>query len=119
MDRLHCKEMVLKELQNTQFYNKLKTSEDRHTMLKIQKLIRKKSDHFTKNEIDYLTNFEVKSNNFYGLPKIHKSKTIQESVKTCENVYVKLPHPSDLKIRPIIATPASSTQRLGNLLDMK
>ena len=75
-------------------------------------------DNFTKNEIDYLTNFEVRTSNFYGLPKIHKSKEIRENIQGNQDTYVKIPRPSDLKLRPIVAGPSSSTQRLSNLLDL-
>lgn len=74
MDKLHYREMVLNELTNSSFYRKLSTNEDRHTMLRVEKFIKKHTENLTKNEIDYLTNFEAKSRNFYGLPKIHKSK---------------------------------------------
>ena len=40
-------------------YGKLKTSDE---------------NGLTKDEIDYLMNFERKESNRYGLPKIHKSK---------------------------------------------
>lgn len=70
--------MSLSQLQDHQFYTKLEQNEDRRTMLKIEKLTRKYQDNLTDNEIEYLTKYEVKSSNFYGLPKIHKCKNIQE-----------------------------------------
>ena len=118
MDRDHYKEMSLSQLQDHQFYTKLEQNEDRRTMLKIEKLTRKYQDNLTDNEIEYLTKYEVKSSNFYGLPKIHKCKNIQENVRKCNATYIKLPRPNDLKLRPIIAGPASSTQRLSNMLDI-
>lgn len=118
MDRDHYKEMSLSQLQDHQFYTKMEQNEDRRTMLKIEKLTRKYQDNLTDNEIEYLTKYEVKSSNFYGLHKIHKCKNIQENVKKCNSTYIKLPRPNDLKLRPIIAGPASSTQRLSNMLDI-
>ncbi|XP_062601156.1 uncharacterized protein LOC134262845 [Saccostrea cucullata] len=118
MDRDHYKEMVMSQLQDDQFYKKLDQNGDRQTMRRIERLTKKFAGEFTKNEIDYLTHFEVKTSNFYGLPKIHKSKEIQENIKRCENTYIKIPKPSDLKLRPIIAGPSSCTQRLSNLLDL-
>ncbi|XP_062606683.1 uncharacterized protein LOC134268439, partial [Saccostrea cucullata] len=103
---------------DNQFYKKLEQNTDRQTMLKIKKLTKKYQGNLTKNEIEYLTDFEVKTSHFYGLPKIHKCKEIQENVKKCNSTYIKLPRPNDLKLRPIIAGPASSTQRLSNLLDI-
>ena len=34
-----------------------------------------------KNEKEYLTSFSCNTSNFYGLPKIHKSKLIQNAIK--------------------------------------
>jgi hypothetical protein len=68
--------------------------------------------------VDYLTNFETKASNFYGLPKIHKSKEIQSGLIRENSSYVKLPQPSDLKLRPIVAGPACSTHRLSDFLDI-
>ncbi|XP_061170396.1 uncharacterized protein LOC133179719 [Saccostrea echinata] len=118
MDREHYKEMSLSQLQDNQFYKKLEQNQDRQSMLKITNLTKKFQSNLTKNEIEYLTNFEVKTSHFYGLPKIHKCKEIQKNVKKCNSTYIKLPRPNDLKLRPIIAGPASSTQRLSNLLDI-
>ena len=58
------------------------------------------------------------TSNFYGLPKIHKSKEIEQNLKECNRTYVKIPAPTDLKLRPIIAGQSSSTQGLSNLLDI-
>lgn len=44
--------MVLNELTNSSFYRKLLTNEDRHTMLRVAKLIKKHAENLTKNEID-------------------------------------------------------------------
>ena len=43
-------------------------------------LIKKYEKSLLKQEIDYLTNFQHKSSNFYGLPKIHKSKIISKAI---------------------------------------
>ena len=42
-------------------------------------------------EFDYLLNFEAKINNFYGLPKVHKSKQINEKCKLAKSDYVEIP----------------------------
>ena len=43
---------------------------------------------------------------------------IRENIQGNQDTYVKIPRPSDLKLRPIVAGPSSSTQRLSNLLDL-
>ncbi|CAG2209848.1 unnamed protein product [Mytilus edulis] len=72
----------------------------------------------TDKECDYLTNFKCKSSNFYGLPKIHKSNVIRESCKNSKSECVNIPHPNDLKLRPIVAGPSCETHRLSNFLDI-
>ncbi|VDH91710.1 Hypothetical predicted protein, partial [Mytilus galloprovincialis] len=118
MDKDHYKDMVLNQLEDGVFYQKLNGNRDKSTMSKIRKLIKEYSDNLTDKEKDYLKNFEVKTSNFYGLPKIHKSKEIQDHVENCDSMYIKINRPTDLKIRPIIAGPSCSTQRLSNLLDI-
>ena len=72
----------------------------------------------TEKEFDYLHNFEVKSSQFYGLPKIHKSKIITEKCKNADSSYVEVSNVNDLKLRPFIAGPSCLTHRLSNLLDI-
>ena len=69
--------MTLEQLQDNNLYRKLEQNEDKHTMMQITKLTRKHEQNFTTKEIDHLLKFEVKSSNFYCLPKIHMSKEIQ------------------------------------------
>ena len=87
-------------------------------MSHIKKFIHKFQDNTTEKEKDYLVNFEVKTSNFYGLPKVHKSKQIQDGIQDADSFYIKLPRPTDLKLRPIVAGPCCPTQRLSNLLDI-
>ena len=118
MDRDHYKRMVMQQLLDEEFYTEISGSQDKTTMKRVFDLIHKYSDCLTKKEQDYLTKFECKSSNFYGLPKIHKSKQIQSGLENNTSSYIKLPEPTDLKLRPIIAGPACPTQRLSNLLDI-
>ena len=66
-------------------------------------LIRKYKNSFLKQEIDYLTNFQHESSNFYGLPKIHNSKIISKAIKQQDSEYISCLQPKDLKLRPIVA----------------
>ncbi|XP_061190017.1 uncharacterized protein LOC133197844 [Saccostrea echinata] len=118
MDMDHYREMVLDQLMDTNFYKELVSNEDSKTICKIKKLTSKFADNLTVKEVDYLTNFENKSSNFYGLPKIHKSKEIQDGLEGKNALYIKLPRPTDLKLRPIVAGPACPTHRISNLLDI-
>ena len=41
----------------------------------------KYENSFLKQEVDYLTNFQHESSNFYGFPKILKSKIISKAIE--------------------------------------
>ena len=84
----------------------------------IAKIIEKYKDNLTKKEKEYLTSFSYNTSNFYGLPKIHKSKLIQNAIKEQQKEYVHITAPSDLKLRPIVAGPICSTRPLSNLIDI-
>lgn len=50
-------------------------------MSKRHRLASKHNDNVTENEVNYLTNFEVKTINFNGVSKIHKPKEIPDNLK--------------------------------------
>ena len=69
-------------------------------------------------EINYISNFDFQSANFYGNPKIHKSKGIKNSIKNCSGSYIKLdPNTIDLSFRYICGGANSPTSRLSEFLD--
>ncbi|CAG2243423.1 unnamed protein product [Mytilus edulis] len=105
-------------LQDNTYYEKVKNynqSKIKNKLIACIHLLRK---GLTDKECDYLTNFKCKSSNFYGLPKIHKSNVIRESCKNSKSECVNIPHPNDLKLRPIVAGPSCETHRLSNFLDI-
>ena len=55
-------------------YKMVESNCDAKVMKGIAKIIEKYKDNLTKKEEEYLINFSYKTSNFYGLPKIHKSK---------------------------------------------
>ena len=70
----------------------------------LQKFVKKYESILTDGERDYLINFTHKTNNFYGLPKVHKSEIIKEQIEIQQKEYITLLEPNDLKLRPIVAT---------------
>ena len=77
-----------------------------------------KSIGLTRKEFDYLTEFETKPSNFYGLPKIHKSKEINEACSISKENYVEIDAPENLSFRPIVAGPICETHRLSNFINI-
>ncbi|VDH98528.1 Hypothetical predicted protein [Mytilus galloprovincialis] len=72
----------------------------------------------TEKETTYLCDFDSKESNLYGLPKVHKSAQIQNTVRDQNNIYVETFRTADLKLRPIIAGPEILTQRLSHFIDL-
>ena len=58
---------------------------------KITKIIEKYKDNLTKKEKENFTNFSYNTINFCDLPKIHKSKLIQNASKK-KSMYTLLNH---------------------------
>lgn len=118
MDTEHYKNMVNSILMDESYYERLRSDPQKETRVKYDRLVKKYSNCLTKKEKDYLTCFEKKESQFYGLPKVHKSKQISEKCRTAESSYVKIKDVNDLKLRPIVAGPACQTHRISNLLDI-
>ncbi len=107
---------ITEMLDDEQTYKQTKIK-DSNILTKIKKLTNKYQHCLMKEEIDYLLDFETKSSNLYGLPKIHKSKIIQEAISLQNSEYITIPSPTDLTFRPIVAGPACPTSRLSHFLD--
>ena len=119
MNKEDYKELVETILNDEVYYTKLNTSPEKELNLKYKKVLQKFKSQMTEKEFDYLLNFEVKTSNFYGLPKVHKSKRINEKCKSANSGYVEITDKiSDLKLRPIVAGPSCHTHRLSNLIDI-
>ena len=81
----------------------------------ISEFVEKYKDMLTESEGKYLTDFEWRTSNLYGLPKVHKSKMIKEKATA---TVINVTQPTDLKFRPIVGGPNCPTNRLSNLVDI-
>ena len=106
----------MKEMLEQDTYNTLQDNADQNTMKKIKQLL-SKHNILHEKEYDFLTNFDYKTANFYGLPKIHKSKQIQDAINQQKSSYIVIRSPDDLPFRPIVAGPACPTSRLSKFID--
>ena len=118
MDTTHYIDLVQQMLNDQNFYEQSRQYKQQKVLRQLFVLLHLYRKCLTEKEMDYLTNFNCKSSNFYGLPKIHKSKTINEICRNSEKTYINIPRPDDLKLRPIVAGPACETHRLSNMLDI-
>ena len=117
MNTAFYREKTLEMLANDSFY---KTSNDtcsKTTFKKIKNLIKLAKD-ISRHEIAYLLEFDFKSSNFYGLPKIHKSSLIKSKCGETQSGILELKDPIDLQFRPIVAGPVCETLRLSNLINI-
>jgi hypothetical protein len=93
---------------------KLPENPDKNILRNFKKICRKYNHLLQEKEFEYLTNFEMKTSNLYGLPKIHKSNHIKTAIEEQNETYITASEPRDLKLRPIVAGPACPTHRLSN-----
>ena len=118
MDVQYYKKLVLDQLEDSTFYKEIPENDDQKVLKKISKLVDEQGRNLTKDEKDFLLKFECKTSNFYGLPKIHKSKIILSEVEKQNSEYIKILQPNDLKLRPIVAGPSCPSHRLSNVIDI-
>lgn len=118
MNKSFYQEQIEKMLLDTEYYEKLDENPHKEIMKKYRSFLNKHKAELTHKEYDYLVNFTCNTSNFYGLPKIHKSKEINQACTTSTSNYVELEAPKNLTFRPIVAGPSCETHRLSNLLDI-
>ena len=121
MDQCHYKDMVENTLNDKNFYETLDSDPSKAEKLKYTKFLKKHKNCLTKKELEYLEKLEVKSSNFYGLPKVHKSSHINNKCKNANSSYssyVEISDVNDLKLRPIVAGPSCQTHRLSDIIDI-
>lgn len=118
MDREYYKSLCLSILQDESYYEETTNYSPSSVFESLAKIIQEHGSNLTKKEVDYLLDFDAKTSNFYGLPKIHKSKSISEQCEKSQTAYIQLQSPTDLKVRPIVAGPTCETHRISNLLDI-
>ena len=115
MDKDFYQSKITEMLEDPLTYEKQNANQDKVIMSRLHSHIESTNAQITEDEKSFLTTFEVKSSNFYGLPKVHKSKDLAKEIEG--NTYVHIPAPKDLTFRPIVAGPVCPTHRLSKLLD--
>ncbi|XP_060557357.1 uncharacterized protein LOC132717809 [Ruditapes philippinarum] len=118
MDNDYYRDHILKMLSDESYYSETDINADLRTRKELNDIVNKHGKGLVKEESTYLTNFESSTSFFYGLPKIHKSRKIEEAINNNKSEYIKVSAPDDLKFRPIVGGPNSVTQRLSHFLDL-
>ena len=117
MDKTFYKDKLIIDHLNTTTNCKVDEREERKVMCNLKKFVEKYKKCLTPKEIKYVTDSDLKSSNFYVLPKIHKNERVLEEISMCNNIYLEMTPPIDLKARPIVAGPISATSRLSKMID--
>ena len=65
----------------------------------------------------YLTRFVSTTSEFYGWPKIHKSKILEQETNSQNNEVIDCYESEDLKLRPIISCTSCPTRSLSDIID--
>ncbi|XP_062612905.1 uncharacterized protein LOC134274656 [Saccostrea cucullata] len=120
MDADYYKSKVMEMLSNREFYNEIPEKQGKKIIQKVKHLLKKhkSTSSLTKKETEFLTDFDFIESVFYGLPKVHKSKSIREAIDAQISDYITCLKPEDLTFIPIVGGPISPTQHLSQLLDI-
>ena len=118
MSKEHYMRMVYNQLNDHDTYKRVNPGHDKKVMTFFKKFVAKYNGNLTDKETDYLMNFKFRKSNSYGLPKVHKSKMIEEQTKLQNKEYVTTLEPQDLKLSPIVAGPQCPAKPLSTLLDI-
>ena len=109
--------MCYRHLSDTTFYNNLDNN-DPSTIVqdRVNKFAEKYKSILTNNEYDFLTKRCHKISNFYMLPKLHKSKEINEIIQRKRTEYIQIDGDILIEGRPIVAGPVFHTNGLSKIL---
>ena len=98
MSKTHYYSIVVKILQDEEAYKKTNENCNKKVFKPLEKLVTKFGNCLVKREQDFLTKFSFLTSNLYGLPKVRKSKIIQEAIQVQNSEYIKIYEPSDLTL---------------------
>ena len=84
--------MISDHLNDKTTYKMVESNCDAKVMKGIAKVIEKYKGNLTKREKEYLISFSYNASKCYGLPKIHKSKLIQNAIKEQQRMYILSNH---------------------------
>ena len=118
LSKSHYKSMILSQLNDEKTYKKLHSNPDQAIMKKIKALKTKYKPLLTDSEYKYLCHNYFETSNFYGRPKIYKSKILHKAIKEQNKELIPILEPKDLKLSPIVGGPKCPTRRLSNFLDL-
>ena len=103
-DERDCMVTIFQHLNDANTYQKIYEKCDNRVIKKTSELTNKYESLLTKAEKLYLTNIFLSTSNFYGLPKVHKSKQINEAIQQQNNEYIEIHERTKLSHKAFKAT---------------
>ena len=111
MNKPHYKRMIFQHLNDANTYQKPM----KNVIIVLWKSLLTKAKKLNLTNISFSTyNFY----GFYGLPKVHKSKKINEALQQQNNEHIEIRGPDKLNVRPIVGGPNCPTRPLCQLIDI-
>ena len=109
--------MCYRHLSDTTFYNNLDNN-DPSTIVqdRVNKFAEKYKSILTNNEYDFLNKPCHKISNFYMLPKLHKSKKINEIIERKRTEYIQIDKDILTEGRPMVAGPVFHASGISGIL---
>ena len=111
--------MCMNELNKEQVYKRMgKNDPSKLVYRKVLEFANRYKDTLTKKEYQFLTQKEYRMANFYSVPKLHKSATINQLLQNGEE-YIHIQDFTDtVEGRPIVGGPASHTSGISEMIDV-
>ena len=118
LNKSDYEKLVRDHLKDKITYSKSNKAEIQNIMLKLKSFVNSFSHMLSKEESKFLCLFEPRQSQFYVLPKIHKSQTINDICSNTCDKFVNIGYwPEDLKSRTIVSNIESPTSHLSHFLD--
>ena len=117
MDGQYYSEKVTEILKNEEICFSLTENIDDKVTQKVKNLTQLYDTKLTEKGIRYLADFDYRTSNFYGLPKVHKSRLIITETLSTKSKLKEVNRPHDLTFRPIVGGPIFPTSHLSYFID--
>lgn len=114
MTKENYETLIQRHLSDTSTYTSVSKEYTEEISRNLNNLISNYKEILQKDEINFLTNQGFQDSKFYVLPKIHKSKIINDYFQSLDSTYACLNSmPADLPSRPIVSNINSITSHLS------
>ena len=108
----------MQHLSDENTYKKLDSCINRKIQSDLLRFLRKYKTCFTEPELKFLNDKHHEVSNFYGLPNIHKSMSIEFAISTQNSENITTFEPNVLKLRTIVGSPKCPTRKLSQVIDI-